>query len=142
MINQTCVDVVFGEMTYHHRWHKKDVITLFEKEWEITVAAKAYSGKPISENQRQSYQLFCNNKEQILSDIMSTVSKYIEEYVSENKFTEGDKEALMTAEIVTPRTLLFKQNGEAILLCDFKWDEHGLGIDINTLQIGSQDIFL
>lgn len=37
----TCKDIVFGEMSYKHRWYKQQTISMFGKEWTITVAAKA-----------------------------------------------------------------------------------------------------
>ena len=41
-------DAVFGEMTYTHRWSKKESFSFFGKNWDITVVAKAFSGNPIS----------------------------------------------------------------------------------------------
>ena len=48
------------------------------------------------------------------------------------------------AAIVKPRTLLFKQDGTALVLLDCPWDEeHGLAVQlIPEFAIGSQDVFL
>ena len=47
------------------------------------------------------------------------------------------------SKVVKPKTLLFRQDGTAIMLLDFVLDEeHGIGIDLASLEIGSQDLFL
>ena len=40
-----CNDPNFGKMKYKHRWYKTETVPFFNKEWQVTIAAKAYSGK-------------------------------------------------------------------------------------------------
>lgn len=144
----TYTDSVFGEMKYKHRWYKIEKCALFHKEWDITVAAKAYSGKPITDAQRESYARYKANEK----EIAQTVAEVITDYVNTNcnELAETWMGARMVssvsdlADIVTPKTLLFTQTGDALLLLDCAWDiEHGLGVQIfPEYKIGSQDCFL
>ena len=80
------------------------------------------------------------------------MSKEIKKYVNDNlqalaeiwvsaRAIEEDEDI---AQIVTPKTLLFKQDGTTIMLFDCVWDiEGGFGIKIiPDIQIGTQDVFL
>ena len=48
------------------------------------------------------------------------------------------------SQVVTPKTILFKQDGMAVLLLDCVWDaENGVGVKfIPEVSIGIQDLFL
>ena len=48
------------------------------------------------------------------------------------------------AQVVTPKTILIKQDGTTIMLLDCAWDvEAGLAVKLYPeLKIGSQDLFL
>lgn len=109
---------------------------------------KAYSGKPITDAQRESYARYKANEK----EIAQTVAEVITDYVNTNcnELAETWMGARMVssvsdlADIVTPKTLLFTQTGDALLLLDCAWDiEHGLGVQIfPEYKIGSQDCFL
>lgn len=143
-----CMDTVFGEMKYKYRWYKMDILNMFGKDWTITVAAKAYSGKPITNEQRESYKWFKNNYDYICKRFTDSLKCYINQNCEQMAMTwigarmiNYDTEL---CQIVVPKTLLFKQDGSIIILFDCVWDpEHGLGIQIlPELVIGSQDTFL
>lgn len=57
-----CVDAVFGEMLYKYRWYKEQSETIFGKDYVITVVAKAYLGKPITDEQRIAYQQYTEKR--------------------------------------------------------------------------------
>ena len=115
---------------------------------KATGEAKAYSGKPITDAQRESYARYKANEK----EIAQTVAEVITDYVNTNcnELAETWMGARMVssvsdlADIVTPKTLLFTQTGDALLLLDCAWDiEHGLGVQIfPEYKIGSQDCFL
>ena len=143
-----CNDAVFGEMSYKHRWYKKENIELFGISWEMTIVAKAYKGKAITEEQQKSYSLFIEKEKKYVDLIAETIKNYVntnvqelaEVWVSARKIEDtGD-----IAQIVTPKTLLFKQDGTTVMLFDCVWDiESGIGVKIiPELAIGSQDIFI
>lgn len=143
-----CNDSVFGEMKYRHRWYKKQSIELFEKSWEITIAAKAFKEKPITEEQQKSYLLFNENEKEYTNTIAKEIVKYVNDNVQELAETWLSARSIENigelAQIVTPKTLLFKQDGTTIMLLDCVWDiESGIGVKIiPDISIGSQDIFL
>lgn len=140
-------DPTFGEMTYNRRWAKMENLSIFEKEWPIKIVAKAFSGKPISDAQRDSYRWFTENASQIDKNMYDVASGYINENCHE--FAEFWRGARMVsapsdlAQIITPKTVLFKQDGEVLVLFDCPWDEHGIAIQLKpVIEIGSQDMFL
>jgi len=144
----TCKDDVFGEMTYKHRWYKQQMFSMFGKEWNVTVVAKAYSGKPITEEQQKSYSDFLTHK----SEMISTIGEQLKEYVNANlqelavywKDAKNVNNINDLAHMVSPKTLLFKQDGTTIILLDCVWDEeHGVAVKLTPkVEVGSQDLFL
>lgn len=139
-MDNKCKDPIFGEMIYKHRWQKIETINMFDKNFDIVIAAKSYSGKPITYEQQNSYNFFKKNE----IEILNKVSLKITEYINSNKeFILDNNVRLDLHELLTPKTLLFKQDGSTILLFDCIWDEHGMGINITSnFEIGIQDIFL
>lgn len=148
MSETMCNDAVFGEMSYKHRWYKNQKIEMFGQTWEITVAAKAYTGKPITEEQQKSYALFTNKQDEYVRIISEEIKNFVnthnqelaETWISARMIDDIDDIAL----VATPKTLLFKQDGTTIMLFDCVWDiESGIGVKIiPEVFIGSQDIFL
>lgn len=144
----TCKDNVFGEMSYKHRWYKQQSISMFGKDWNITVAAKAYSGKPITEEQQKAYTSFYENEK----DMVNTIGEQLKSYVNENlsslaEYWMGARAIVNVnelAQMVTPKTLLFKQDGTTLILLDCVWDiENGMAVKLNpNVAVGSQDLFL
>lgn len=144
----TCKDAVFGVMSYKHRWYKQQTISMFGKEWTITVAAKAYSGKPITEREQISYNHFMEN-EKTLTDV---IGEQLKKYVNENlqdlaAYWLGARNVVKTTELaqmVTPKTLLFKQDGTTLMLLDCVWDEeHGVAVRLTPeVAVGAQELFL
>lgn len=144
----TCIDNVFGEMSYNHRWCKKQLISMFDKDWTITIAAKAYSGKPITEEQKKAYSYFMDNEKRMTD----TVGEQLKSYVNENLSSLAEYwisartviNISELAQMVTPKTLLFKQDGTMIMLLDCVWDiEGGMAVKlVPDIAVGSQDLFL
>lgn len=146
-MNVTYIDPVFGEVQYKHRWYKKSSLSLFDREWNITIAAKAYSGKPITNQQRESYQQFHDRFSEMAAIISNQLIKYINDHCEEfAAFWIGARRISAThelAQIVIPKTLLIHQDGTLLLLLDCPWDEHGIAIQLlPDACIGPQDIFL
>lgn len=140
----TCHDAVFGTMTYKHSWVKPGTLLLFGKEWKISVDAAAYSGKQITSEQRDSYRKFVDDEAKLLKTAEQQLKKYVKENLEELREMNPDINADKVADMVEPRTLLFKQNGTAVLLLECIWDEEN-GIAVELLpdsRIGAQELFL
>lgn len=140
-------DVVFGEMIYKHRWFKKETLSFLGKEWDITIVAKAFSGKPITDEQRNSYQWLKDNLTEVDNNLYDVTSGYINDNCQE--FAEYWSGARMVnspsdlAQIISLKTILFKKDGGILILSDCPWDEHGIAIQLKPdVEIGSQDMFL
>lgn len=140
-MDMKCNDPVFGEMIYKYRWQKTETINMFGKNFDIVIAAKAYSKKPITKEQQDSYKNFKKNELKILNEVSLKITEYIN---SKKEDILINDTKLELPKLLTPKTLLFKQEGDAILLFDCVWDiEHGIGVNITSnFEIGSQDIFL
>ena len=143
-----CNDAAFGEMAYKHRWYKEQEISIFGQAWNITVAAKAYSGKAITNEQQDSYVKFMEDEGKYIEVVENELKNYVNhnlqelaEYWAAARGVDS-KEDL--SQMVTPKTLLFKQDGTAVLLLDCDWDvENGVGVKIiPEVSIGIQDLFL
>lgn len=147
-MDTSCNDVVFGVMHYKHRWIKKQTISAFGKAWEVTVAAKAYSGKPITKEQQGAYQRFSEKESIEIATIEKTILSYVNSNINDLsvEWVGARKISAIAdlAQIVTPKTILFKQDGTTIMLLDCVWDtEAGLAVEIYPeVRIGSQDLFL
>ncbi|MGP1599084.1 DUF6985 domain-containing protein [Peptoanaerobacter stomatis] len=143
-----CNDPIFGDMTYKHGWSKNQNIKLFENIWNIKVLAKTYLEKPINEAEQNSYKSFMDNEIQFIEIVENQIKDYINSNIQElSQYWSGArrvKQAADLSQIVTPKTLLFKQDGSVIMLLDCVWDEeNGIGVKlIPEIKIGSQDIFL
>ena len=143
-----CNGPIFGEMKYKHRWYKNEIIRFFNKEWQVTVVAKAYSGKSITEQQQNSYTLFKKNENKIVAEITEKITNYVNENCEELSSSWMGARMVTSpsdlADITFPKTLLFMQSGELIVLFDCVWDiEHGLAVQVfPEYKIGSQDCFL
>ena len=144
----SCNDAVFGVMQYKHRWIKKQNISAFGKQWEVTVAAKAYSGKPITKEQQDAYKRFAEKESTEIATIEKTILSYVNDNLKELSvnWVGARKISAITdlAQVVVPKTILFKQDGTTIMLLDCVWDvESGLAVELYPeVKIGSQDLFL
>lgn len=141
-------DRVFGEMVYKHRWYKKENISIFNKDWEIIIVAKAYSGKAITKEQQRSYLYYKKNEERMFDIVGEELKSYINEnliYLAENWISARRVNKISElSQMVSPKTVLFKQDGTTLMLLDCVWDiEGGIAVKlIPEVKIGSQDLFL
>ena len=104
---------------------------------------------PESQSPRSSgYSEFFDKIEAMVDIIGENIKKYVNENLYElatdwiGARSVGSVNEL--AQMVVPKTLLFKQDGTTIMLFDCVWDEeHGIAVKtIPEIAIGSQDIFL
>ena len=123
-MNNYIDDPVFGHMEYRHRWFKTDEYEIFGKKWTLTVAAKAYSGKPITDAERASYQKFQENQQETLALLSQKVTDYINNNLEELRFNwpaaKKVQDVSALSAIIMPTSLLFKQDGTTLMLFDTK----------------------
>ena len=146
-MDNICMDHVFGTMKYKHRWFKDEIISIFNRDYNIKIVAKAYFGKPITEQQRVSYLKFKNEYQDFINRVTNLMLSYVNDNAENLSLVwEGAKKIKSDNELqglVKPTSLLIKQDGTTVMMFDCQWDEHGIGVQIiPDFQIGSQDIFL
>ena len=143
-----CNDLVFGKMSYRHRWYKKQEIFMFGVKWNVTVVAKAFSGKEINEAQRNAYRKFLNEEKEIVETLEQEIKKYINNNLDDIclycKSASKLQSIAEIKEIVIPKTLLFDKDGIPVFVFDFLWDkENGIAAKLEpTIEIGRQELFL
>lgn len=143
-----CIDAVFGEMTYKHRWVKEDKEVFFGKEEEIKIVAKAYSGKPITDEQRDAYSRYLSNNDEIKRTVEDQLMGYINNNIEElAEYWVGARKIEKIEElanVVSVKTVLFKQDGTTLILMECAWDvENGVAVKVYPdVAVGSQDLFL
>ena len=140
-------DISFGEMTYKRGWKKTEDFTFFGKNYQLSVIAKSFSEKPITKEQRESYVWVKNNIEQIDIKLTSMLIDYINDQIDTISLYWAGARIIDAAEdvsqVVDLKTILFKNDGSTIILCDCVWDEHGLAVQLRPdYEIGEQDLFL
>lgn len=147
-MNETCNDSVFGVMEYKHRWFKKQNIILFGRKWNIIISAMAYSGKPITESERNAYKIFMEHERDNYYTITEKLKLYINnnlQEISEN-WTDAKiiERASELSNVVTPRSLVFMQDGATIMMLDCIWDsEHGIAVKLfPSIEIGPPECFI
>ena len=100
----------FGEITFNVGWKTTTLITLFSRESQIVVKAKAYRKTDVvTVEQEKSFTDYSKNK----SEYRPTIEKMLSDYSDEaaNRFI--------------PKTLLFERDGAWALLCDDLLDPDG-----------------
>lgn len=70
-------------MTYKHRWIKSEAETFFGKEYTLQIVAKAYSGKSITDEQRETYKKYLEEKEQFKEILSNELMCYINDNIQE-----------------------------------------------------------
>ena len=147
-MNNYVDDPVFGHMEYHHRWYKTDEYEIFGKKWRLSVVAKAYLGKSITEAEKDSYKKFQENKQTTLASLSQKVIDYINNNLEELRLNwPTAKEIQDISELSTilmPTSLLFKQDGTTLMLFECVWDsDAGFAVQIYPdWEMGRQDLFL
>lgn len=144
----TCHDTVFGLMIYRHQWQKKSTLNFLGQMWPILVAAQAYTGKPITTAEQESFVWVKKNWHSLQGKAEEALKNYIVENRSDLAqywpAVRGLESRAEIAKAVTPRMLLFQRDGSAVLFLDCQWDqENGLGIQLYpAIEVAAQAAFL
>ncbi len=147
-MDNICMDSVFGKMIYKHKWYREQKEIIFGKEYTIKIAAKAYSGKPITDEQRDAYCQYIKKRDEYLKIAAEQLIEYINSNFDELACNwQGARKIKNETElpaVVTPKTLLFKQDGTTLLLLECAWDmDNGVAVKLSPeVAVGGQDLFL
>lgn len=147
-MEMTYTDAVFGTMKYRHQWYKDEILRLFGKQWNIVIAAQAYTDEPIVEAEQKTYQYVKAHMESIQKEIETRFIIYVNDNIADIQEELREIHQITKAEelagILTPKIFLFQKNGNAVLLLDCLWDEeNGMAIQVYPdYEIADQDAFL
>lgn len=139
---------VFGLMEYDFQWEKAEKISIFKKEYDITISAEAYSEENISKEQEESYLKFKENEKFYIETIENKLKEYINENLEDlATYWVGARKIINTSDltkVVEPKSILFQQDGSIIFLAECEWDiENGIAVKLYPeVEVGPQDIFI
>ena len=139
---------IFGLMEYDFQWEKIEKVSIFKKEYNITIIAEAFPDEDISKEQEESYLKFKENKKSYIE----TIENKLKEYVNENledlaTYWVGARKIINItdlAKVVEPKSILFQQDGTIVFLAECEWDiENGIAVKLYPeVEVGPQDIFI
>jgi len=139
---------VFGLMEYDFQWEKTEKISIFKKEYDITISAEAYSEENISKEQEESYLKFKENEKIYIETIENKLKEYINENLEDLATYWVDARKIINTsdltKVVEPKSILFQQDGSIIFLAECEWDiENGIAVKLYPeVEVGPQDVFI
>ena len=139
---------IFGLMEYDFQWEKIEKVSIFKKEYDITISAEAYSEENISKKQEESYLKFKENEKSYIGTIENKLKEYINENLEDlATYWVGARKIINItdlAKVVEPKSILFQQDGTILFLAECEWDiENGIAVKLYPeVEVGPQDIFI
>ena len=139
---------VFGLMEYDFQWEKIEKVSIFKKEYDITISAEAYSEENISKEQEESYLKFKENEKFYIETIENKLKEYINENLEDlATYWVGARKIINItdlAKVVEPKSILFQQDGTIVFLAECEWDiENGIAVKLYPeVEVGPQDVFI
>ncbi|WP_336161351.1 DUF6985 domain-containing protein [Fusobacterium polymorphum] len=139
---------VFGLMEYDFQWEKIEKVSIFKKEYDITISAEAYSEENISKKQEESYLKFKENEKSYIGTIENKLKEYINENLEDlATYWVGARKIINIidlAKVVEPKSILFQQDGTIVFLAECEWDiENGIAVKLYPeVEVGPQDVFI
>ena len=135
------VDAVFGEMEYKYGWNKQVQLTLLDQQLRVRITASSVNQQEISDIQRENYQYFIENLNEISVKCKNSIARYVRNNHSEiSRYMDVGSD--ITAS-VKPTAVVFNKDNTFLILCECAWDpEHGLAVQLPDYKVGSQNMFL
>ena len=139
---------IFGLMEYDFQWEKIEKVSIFKKEYNITIIAEAFPDEDISKEQEESYLKFKKNEKSYIETIENKLKEYINENLEDlATYWVGARKIINIsdlAKVVEPKSILFQQDGTIVFLAECEWDiENGIAVRLYPeVEVGPQDIFI
>jgi hypothetical protein len=139
---------IFGLMEYDFQWEKIEKVSIFKKEYNITIIAEAFPDEDISKEQEESYLKFKENEKSYIETIENKLKEYINENLEDLvTYWIGARKIINIsdlAKVVEPKSILFQQDGSILFLAECEWDiENGIAVKLYPeVEVGPQDIFI
>lgn len=139
---------IFGLMEYDFQWEKIEKVSIFKKEYNITIIAEAFPDEDISKEQEESYLKFKKNEKSYIETIENKLKEYINENLEDlATYWVGARKIINIsdlAKVVEPKSILFQQDGTIVFLAECEWDiENGIAVKLYPeVEVGPQDVFI
>lgn len=137
------VDRVFGDLEYNGGWSKKEKILFWGKVQEVRIVVSAYENEVPNCVQQDAYKRFLEDCEEIsriglkkLKEYLSMIEDDILLYCGIKKMPDD------VFEVLSINQILFLESGTFAILCDAKWDDHGIAVIYTETEVkaGPQDM--
>ena len=136
-------DKVFGDLSYDGGWCKNENIFLWGKENIIKIVVSAYEDEIPNSKQQNSY-IFLKNNIIGISDVSLLKVKEYMDAIKEDIIEYANVDSIPDDifDLVSINEILFLDNGSFGIMCNTKWDTHGMAVLINgnSIEVGPQDI--
>lgn len=136
------LDSVFGELTYKNGWEKIDVCNFWNTD-QLKIVVSAYQNEKPNENQKDAYSRFKSECKHISRKSYIKMKEYME-VIKEDILPYCGMETLPEdiCELVSINHILFLESGVFAIICDSKWDNHGVTVLCTKTEMiaGPQDI--
>jgi hypothetical protein len=135
-------DKIFGELVFNNGW-EKEISCDFWGLRKVKIRISAYENEKPNNDQRDSYNRFIDDMKQIsalsykkLEEYLHIIENDIIVYCGLSKFPSDIKK------IVSVNHILFMESGNFAIMCDAKWDDHGVAVLCTETEViaGPQDI--
>lgn len=136
-------DKIFGKLVYNGGWTKREKIKFWGKENDIKIVISAYENEEPNSAQRDSYVRLKADLDEISNISLKKLKKYMKDIegdiIAYANVTEIPKNVF---DIVDISEILFMENGSFGIMCNAKWDSHGIAVLCKEceVEVGPQDI--
>ena len=135
-------DKVFGELVFNNGW-EKELKCNFGNQKIVKIRISSYENEEPNNKQREAYVHFVEDTEQISKISYKKLEDYIK-IISEDiiAYLELKELPMDINEIVSVNHILFMESGNFAIMCDAKWDDHGVAVLFTEKDViaGPQDI--
>ena len=135
-------DRVFGELVFNDGWEKELKCDFWNQDI-VKIRVSAYENEEPNEEQRDAYNRFNEDMKQISRMSLKKLGEYLQ-VISEDIIAYSDVTEMPTdiKEIINLNHILFMESGNFAIICDAKWDDHGVAVLCTETEVvaGPQDI--
>jgi hypothetical protein len=140
----TIKDKTLGSLYYDKAWKKSIKVEINEDRYPITLIIESYDGNVITDIQRAAYKDYKKQQDVFLKAFPRVALEYYKKHYQviakrnkipkEINYNHINQERIM--QLVKPKSLLFKDNGEFGFICTCTWDlKNGLYIKLSGSKL-------
>ena len=135
-------DKVFGDLVFNNGWEKELECDFWEQKI-IKIRVSAYENEEPNDEQRDAYVRFTEDMKQISRISLKKLEEYLQ-IISDDILVYLDMSEMPgdIKKIVSINHILFMESGNFAIMCDAKWDDHGVAVLCTETEViaGPQDI--